>query len=215
MPSYTTNYNLIKPNVNDPVDEDLWGGYLNDDLDDIDTNLKAVSDVAGVPIGTLIIWPTNTPPTGYLLCYGQTVSRTTYANLFAVLGTTYGDGDGTTTFGLPDARGRAIAGKDNMGGVSADRLTGLSGGIDGDTLGATGGLESHTLTTAQIPSHTHSVNGYTLGNTGAGYQSDRVAAANEVGTGSNLTFTSGSTGSDVAHNNVQPTIIMNICIRYA
>lgn len=215
MPSYTTNYNLIKPNVNDPVDEDLWGGYLNDDLDDIDTNLKAVSDVAGVPIGTLIIWPTNTPPTGYLLCYGQTVSRTTYANLFAALGTTYGAGDGTTTFGLPDARGRAIAGKDNMGGVSADRLTGLSGGIDGDTLGATGGLESHTLTTAQIPSHTHTVNGYTLGNTGAGYQSDRVAAANEVGTGSNLTFTSGATGSDGAHNNVQPTIIMNICIRYA
>lgn len=215
MPSYTANYNLIKPNVNDPVDEDLWGGYLNDDLDDIDSTVKAVSDVAGVPIGTVIDWPVAAAPSGYMFCYGQTVSRATYAQLFAVLGTTYGAGDGSTTFGIPDARGRVIAGKDDMGGTSANRLTGLSGGVDGDILGNTGGQEAHAIIGAELPSHTHTVNGYTLGNTGAGYQSDRVAAANEVGTGSNLTFTTSATGSNTAHNNVQPTLILNKCIRYA
>lgn len=62
-------------------------------------------------------------PQGWLMCFGQAVSRTTYANLFAKIGTTYGAGDGSSTFNLPDARGRVSAGKDNMGGTTAGRLT--------------------------------------------------------------------------------------------
>lgn len=73
--------------------------------------------------GTVLPFAGSTAPTGWLLCYGQAISRTTYANLFAVIGTTYGVGDGSTTFNLPDLRGRIAAGKDNMGGSAAGVLT--------------------------------------------------------------------------------------------
>lgn len=76
------------------------------------------------PIGSVIPFAGSSAPTGWLLCFGQNVSRSTYANLFAVIGTTYGVGDNSTTFGLPDLRGRTVAGTDNMGGTSANRLTG-------------------------------------------------------------------------------------------
>lgn len=82
-----------------------------------------------------------TAPAGSLLSYGQAISRTAYAGLFAALSTTYGTGDGSTTFNLPDLRGRVVAGQDDMGGSSANRLTAA---LDGDTLGATGGLETTT-----------------------------------------------------------------------
>lgn len=107
------------------------------------------------PVGAIMDFAGTTAPTGWLLCFGQAVSRTTYASLFSALSTTYGAGDGSTTFNLPDLRGRVIAGKDDMGGSSANRLTGLSGGVNGDTLGGVGGLETHTLTLAQIASHNH------------------------------------------------------------
>lgn len=75
------------------------------------------------PAGTLVPFAAATAPTGWLLCYGQAVSRATYAALFAVVGTTYGTGDGSTTFNLPDMRGRVPGGKDDMGGTAAGRLT--------------------------------------------------------------------------------------------
>jgi hypothetical protein len=78
-------------------------------------------------------------PAGYLLAFGQTISRTDYAGLFAVCGTTYGAGNGSTTFNLPDLRGRVIAGKDNMGGNAAGRLSAV---INGTALGAAGGAET-------------------------------------------------------------------------
>jgi hypothetical protein len=83
----------------------------------------------------------TTAPAGSLLCYGQAVSRTDYVGLFTVIGTTYGTGDGSTTFNLPDLRGRVAAGKDDMGGSAANRLT-LT--IVGTTLGATGGQQTPT-----------------------------------------------------------------------
>lgn len=72
--------------------------------------------------GTVLDFAGAVAPAGWLLCDGSSVSRTTYANLFAVIGTTHGSGDGSTTFSLPDGRGRVAAGKDNMGGTSAGRL---------------------------------------------------------------------------------------------
>ena len=88
-----------------------------------------------------------TAPAGWLLCWGQAISRTVYSTLFTAIGTTYGVGDGSTTFLLPDMRGRVAAGKDNMGGTSADRLLGQSQGMAGSTLGSTGGEEDMIIQT--------------------------------------------------------------------
>lgn len=169
---------------------------------------------------------------GFLFCYGQNVSRTTYADLFAAISTTFGVGDGSTTFALPDLRGRVLAGQDDMGGSSANRLTGISGGIDGDVLGGVGGAESHVLTTGQLAAHTHTgttgtesadhthtttrgayyglngsdSRGWCRGDSGG--QSTALTSAGASATHTH-SFTSASTGSDTAHNNVQPTMICN------
>ena len=166
--------------------------------------------VGAVPAGAVMPFAGSTEPAGWLLCYGQTVSRTVYAQLFAAIGTTYGSGDGSTTFALPDLRGRVVAGQDDMGGTSANRLTNpaaTTGGIDGDVLGGTGGSETHTLTTAQMPSHTHQQHGNFGSYSGSAflYGTNWYGAANGAATS--------STGSDAAHNNVQPTIILNYIIK--
>ena len=109
-----------------------------------------------MPAGSVIPYAGTSAPTGFLFCDGSSVSRSTYAALFAVIGTEYETPDDSSTFKLPDLRGRVVAGKDDMGGSSANRLTDQSGGLNGDTLGDTGGSETHTLTTAQLASHTHS-----------------------------------------------------------
>ena len=158
------------------------------------------------PIGSILNFAGSTAPTGWLLCYGQVVSRATYASLFAVISTTYGAGDGSTTFNLPDLRGRTVAGKDDMGGSSANRLTGLSGGLDGDVLGASGGAQSHTLSQTEIPSHSHTV--------GLGGANTNFIPQAGVGIGTTATTSNtGLTGGGGAHNNVQPTIIMNHIIK--
>lgn len=160
--------------------------------------------------GVLVPYAGTSAPSGWLLCYGQAVSRTTYADLFSAISTTYGSGDGSTTFNLPDLRGRVIAGQDDMGGTSANRLTDQSGGLNGDTLGDTGGSETHTLTTSEMPAHTHDVSG-TVSSVGtAGAASGAQTFVNAVNT---TTGTSTSTGGGGAHNNVQPTIILNYIIK--
>lgn len=171
------------------------------------TTITATGAISGshgsVPIGAISDYAGSSAPTGWLLCYGQAVSRTTYASLFSAISTTYGTGNGSTTFNLPDCRGRVAAGKDDMGGTSANRLTDQSGGLDGDTLGDTGGSESHTLSATEMPAHTHtmvSVSQFSIAtgafSTGVSYNSAQGA-------------TTGSAGSGGAHNNVQPTIIFN------
>ncbi len=115
----------------------------------------------GAPIGAIQDFAGSSAPSGWYLCYGQNVSRTTYAALFAIIGTTYGAGDGLTTFGLPDCRGRATFGQDNMGGTPANRITVAGGNFDGTVLGGTGGQQNQTLTTAQLASHAHGLTGGT------------------------------------------------------
>lgn len=161
---------------------------------------------SSMPSGAVIPFAGSTEPSGWLFCFGQAISRTTYAELFAAVSTTYGVGDGSTTFNLPDLRGRVVAGQDDMGGTSANRLTNQTGGLDGDVLGATGGAETHTLTIAQMPAHTHTVANTLL--TGSTGNISNVSTTREIGT-----TTSGSTGSGNAHNNVQPTIILNYIIK--
>lgn len=187
---------------------------------------------AATPTGTVADFAGASAPSGWLLCYGQAISRTTYAALFTVIGATFGNGNGSTTFNVPDCRGRVSAGKDNMGGTSANRLTGLSGGVNGDVLGGVGGAEAHTLTVAQMPAHTHGVTGstdasgdHTHSTLGSGFASGGAAgvtggsSALVSGTGAagnhthTVTGTAASAGSGTAHNNVQPVIIFNKIIK--
>lgn len=162
--------------------------------------------------GMVMPYAGSSAPSGWLLAYGQDVSRTTYSALFSAIGTTYGSGDGSTTFTLPDLRGRVVAGQDDMGSTSANRLTNQSGGLNGDTLGATGGSETHTLTEAQLPAHSHSLG--TNGRVQVGNDNGTAYSGKWVsGSGSTITYSTEDTGSDTAHNNVQPTIILNYIIK--
>ena len=108
-----------------------------------------------ISAGTIFPYGGSTAPSGFVLCDGSAISRTTYSTLFGVIGTTFGSGDGSTTFNVPDLRGRVVAGRDNMGGSAASRLTSTTMSPDGNTVGATGGEQTHTLVTAELASHTH------------------------------------------------------------
>ena len=175
-------------------------------------NSDAISSL--MPTGTVLPYAGINAPTGYLFCDGDAISRSTYSDLFDVIQTTYGVGDNSTTFNIPDLRGRVIAGQDDMGGTSADRLTGLSGGVNGDNLGATGGSETHLLTSAEsgLPAHRHTVSdsnnsGTTVGSWAFGDEGD--------GTEESVNETNDVTAQNAssAHNNIQPTIILNYIIK--
>lgn len=162
--------------------------------------------IGAVPSGALMPFAGSSAPAGWLLCYGQTVSRTQYGELFAVLGETYGAGDGSTTFVLPDLRGRVVAGVDNMGGSAASRLTSTTITGGGDAPGEVGGAQTHTLTTTEMPSHSHNV----LYNAGAG--GANALAWNAGVTQGSIAWTT-ATGGGGAHNNVQPTMVLNYIIK--
>jgi microcystin-dependent protein len=106
----------------------------------------------GIPLGGMLDYlGTNSPSSAFVLPFGQAISRTAYATLFSQIGTTFGAGDGSTTFNVIDLRGRATFGLDNMGGSAAGRITIAGGNFDGTVLGGTGGAQNQTLTQAQLP----------------------------------------------------------------
>jgi microcystin-dependent protein len=181
-----------------------------------------------VPIGGFLPYSgTTAPNSNFVLPYGQAISRTTYSSYFALVSTTFGSGDGSTTFNLPDLRGRVVAGADGMGGVAANRLTDAVAGMD--SLGDAGGAQSHTLSTSEMPAHSHGV-------TDPGHNHNfsnnpfygGTSTATPVGGGSTaapsgaqtVSITIATTGISIqnnggggAHNNVQPTIVLNYLLR--
>jgi microcystin-dependent protein len=174
--------------------------------------------------GEVIPFAGSTAPAGALFCFGQTVSRTQYAGLFAAIGTTYGAGDGSTTFALPDLRGRVAAGKDDMGGSSAGRLNTIAS----TTLGGAGGQQTESAgvsgtAAGTLGSLSVTVSGVTDGpNLGSNAQaglSELMPHANH-GHAFTATGSTGATGvsfpvggSTATVTNVQPSLILNYAIR--
>jgi len=150
-----------------------------------------LSDVEGVNTGIIVPWSDSTTPTGFLDCDGTNVSRTTYANLFAVIGTNYGAGDGSTTFGLPDLTDRTTVGK------SPTKSQFSTGGANTVTSGGSiaGSTGNTTLSTPTIASHNHpqTITARPASTAPAGSGSNRATA---VTSGSNTS----SAGSGGAHS---------------
>lgn len=184
-------------------------------------------EYVGLPPGGEI-YVSGALPTGYLEKDGSAISRTTFADLFAYLGTTFGAGDGSTTFNLPDDKGRVLAGIDS----ASTRLSSTYFGAV-PTINAVGGSQSHTLSAAQIPSITSTVTGtvsetnipigmdgaaiiqINAGNAYGPYWSASPGAGEGIESVLDVTGTSTSNNTGgTAHNNVQPTRIARAVIKY-
>ncbi len=159
--------------------------------------LRELRPRVAFPVGMLAPFASETPPALWLECFGQSLDTTVYAEAFAVTAYTFG-GSGAN-FSMPDLRGRVIAGEDDMGGSSANRLIGGVSGLNGDTFGAGGGVEQHALAISELAAHTHTqgTSGGTVNDGGGG---NTVPLSGSAATG--------STGSGGAHTNVQPTFIL-------
>lgn len=176
-----------------------------------DTNLNRLQqlikqDIQGVvtgdtlPIGAIMLFGSDTIPDNWLLCNGQAVSRTDYQELFNTIGTTYGTGDGFTTFNLPNLQGKIPVGKN-------------ANDTDFDTLGETGGEKTHTLTINEMPSHKHQRE-----QTGrALYWDGGLTAMGGLTSGTTAQISwnrdTTNTGGSQPHNNLQPYIVQNYIIK--
>jgi len=175
-----------------------------------------------VPLGGgMLFFGTTAPNSSFVFPYGQAISRTTYSALFALTSTAFGVGDGSTTFNLPDLRGRVPAGKDDMGGSAANRITNAGSGIVGTTLGASSTAQTVTLGTANLPPYTPAgsvavsyTSSIAITNGVAAVSGGALSAAITATTGITASFTgTAQGGTSTPFSNVQPTLITNYIIR--
>lgn len=182
--------NATHPAINDT--------NLNQMQDNIETAINAQVSGDTLPIGAIIPWATTIAPNqNWLVCNGQAVSRTTYSQLFNIIGTQYGVGDGSTTFNVPDLRGRHP-----MGFNLED--------TDFSSIGKTGGEKNHTMTVSELVEHNHTVAKY-YANTEAG--GNAVMGSNATGTGVTTTNGIGTTGGGQPFNVLDPYLTTNYIIK--
>lgn len=156
------------------------------------TKAELKSDILkAVPIGTILMWATNVPPEGWLLCNGKEASRTAYPELFKVLGTSVGAA-GSSSFKIPDLSGRFPLGASNT-----------------HSLHSAGGSETHTLTVSEMPAHNHGVGGNVV-QRGSGGDAFRELAGAYPGSNDS---SSQSVGGGLPHNNMPPYYGINFIIR--
>jgi microcystin-dependent protein len=150
-----------------------------------------LTGIEGIPTATIVPWSSASVPTGFLECNGQAVSRSTYSALFAIVGTTYGAGNGSSTFNVPDLQNNVAVGKSNNKALAstggANTVT-STGNVGGSTANA-------TLSTAQLASHSHQT-GITTSNPG-GMSMQIVQSSGGVNPAPNNT---GNTGSGQGHS---------------
>ncbi len=186
---------------------------------EIDGNLRVQGDIifgdestmasasSGIPTGVLIPFAGTSAPDGWLLCDGSAISRSTYSGLYTVIATNYGSGDGSTTFNVPDLRGRMPMGLDNMGGVSA----GIVENQEADNLGGTSGTEVHQLSIEEMPIHNHDLREYAGG--GGTFGNGITSGNNQYGYNLSTSKIS-SAGGDQPHNNMPPYMALSYIIKY-
>lgn len=176
--------NAQKPALNDE--------NLNKMQDNIERAINAQVSGDTLPIGAIIPYSSDNVPENWLLANGQEVSRTEYNHLFAIIGTIYGEGDGSTTFNLPNINGRTIVGLDQND-------------EDFNAIGKTLGEKTHKLTVDELASHKHDINGNGYALHGAGSQEFASGGANSTDIKTFLNIE--NTGGDQPHNNIQPSFV--------
>ena len=151
----------------------------------------SLTGIEGIPTATIVPWSSSSVPTGFLECNGAAVSRSTYSALFAIVGTTYGAGDGASTFNLPDLQDNVAMGKSGtkaLASTGGANTVASTGNVGGSTANA-------TLSTAQLASHSHNYPTAAAGTFGGG----SLAGSNSNSTGSGGTSNTGS-GTGHQHN---------------
>lgn len=194
MPLFTSLAALSQTAASNPPDGSVDApSTIDDQLRLLGSFIAQLRDGVGfstslLPSGTIIDYGGSAAPTGFLACNGAAVSRTTYAALFSAIGTTWGSGDGSTTFNVPDLRGRATFG------------VGTGSGLTARTLGAQIGGETVAINVTNLPAHNHTVTvtdpGHAHSINDPGHFHSFGAASNIAnGGGSPSAFNAGSTGA--------------------
>jgi microcystin-dependent protein len=170
---------------------------------------------SGVRTGTITPHGSNSTPAGFLDCDGSAVSRTTYSALFAIIGTTYGSGDGSSTFNLPDLENNVAVGKSNS------KTIGSTGGNDTRTPSGSVSVNNHSLTISQMPSHRHLAGGHSEFGTGASVSAGVRNTGNSSGAkrfytdyqGSGSGHNHGASFSGSSMSVLQPYVSLNYIIK--